>query len=91
MQNVPYLKTQCLAKSATSLALQSPLAFSLMFEHHFSLPISTEHPTKEKTTKIDTRIVFILRPKFQIKSLATESLRYKTGIANHITRHQKER
>lgn len=35
-----YLKIQCLAKSAASLDVHSPLGFSFIWLHHFSLPTS---------------------------------------------------
>ena len=50
-RSVPgYLSKQCLAKSAASLAVQSPLAFSFMSLHHSSLPTSGEHAAKRTAT-----------------------------------------
>ncbi len=59
----PYFKMQCLAKSATSLAVQSALDFSFIFTHHSSLPISGAHAESmnNNTANDDVEMFFLSR------------------------------
>jgi len=65
----PRSNKQCLAKSLTSVAVQSPLDLSFILSHHALLPISGEHASRTKTITI--KIVFI--PSMAITSNCSSS------------------
>jgi hypothetical protein len=60
-----YLNTQCLVKSAASLADQSPLGFSFMFSHQRSLPTSAQALQRRIAAARSTFLIIVLSPEYQ--------------------------
>ncbi len=60
----PDFKMQCLAKSATLLAVQSALDFSFIFAHHSSLPISGAHAESMNNNTANNDVEMFLLSRF---------------------------